>query len=196
MIRISLLPYRAQRWRLALLKHVVVAAVVLLAVLLLIAGVHMVTSGRLDGLTEQKSALAKENLRLRKKIGEIRNIDKLRKNVEGKLAVVDKLQVGRFRSLTALLALSAAIPENIWLKRIQDSGKGLRLSGYGESSNAVADFMRALDQAPRFSNVKLGEIRRSKVSSATVRKFSLTMDLVSLKPKPVKKKKHRRRKRR
>ncbi|MDX8408515.1 MAG: PilN domain-containing protein [Mariprofundales bacterium] len=195
MIRISLLPYRAQRWRLALLKHVVVVAAVLLAVLLLIAGVHMVTSGHLDGLTAQKSALEKENLRLRKKIGQIRNIDKLRENVEGKLAVVDKLQVGRFRSLSAMLALSAAIPENIWLKSMKDTGKGLRVSGYGESSNAVANFMRSLDRAPRFSGVKLGEIRRSKSGGVTVRKFSLTMDVVALTPEPVKKKKHRRRKR-
>ncbi|MDQ6951069.1 MAG: PilN domain-containing protein [Mariprofundales bacterium] len=193
MIRVNLLPYRAQRWRVALLKHLVVFVGVLLVVVVVIIGVHVVTSAHLDGLTETQSSLVAENRRLRKKIGQIRNIDKLRADVEGKLAVVDKLQVGRFRSLAVLLALAEAIPENVWLNSLQDAGTKIKVTGYGESNNAVAGFMRALDRSPRFSHVQLGVIKRGRIGKTTVRNFSLSMDEVVVTPDPVKIKKHRRR---
>ncbi|MDQ6965241.1 MAG: PilN domain-containing protein, partial [Mariprofundales bacterium] len=148
MIKLNLLPYREQRWRLQLLKIVAVVLVVLLVVITLITTVHLTTSGHLDGLLAEKRALMQENQRLKRKIGKIRNIDKLRTDVEGKLAVVDQLQAGRFLSLQALLAMSKAIPENVWLRTVTNSGKKFSIQGYGESNNAVAELMRQLDASP------------------------------------------------
>ncbi|MDX8414188.1 MAG: PilN domain-containing protein [Mariprofundales bacterium] len=197
MIKVNLLPYREQRWRLQLLKIVVVASAVLLAVVALIITVHVITSSHLDGLVAEKKALMQENQRLKRKIGKIRNIDKLRADVEGKLAVVDRLQAGRFLSLQALLAMSKAIPENVWLRTIKNGGKKFSIQGQGESNNAVAELMRQLDASPDFTKVNLDVISRSTVDGIKVRAFNLTMEQVD-RNTPVKKqeKKHKRGRRR
>jgi len=197
LIKVNLLPYREQRWRLQLLKIVAVVLAVLLLVVVLITMVHLTTSSHLDGLIADKKALMQENQRLKRKIGKIRNIDKLREDVEGKLAVVDQLQAGRFLSLRALLAMSKAIPENVWLRSINNGGKKISIRGQGESNNAVAELMRQLDASPDFTNVNLDVISRSTVDGVKVRTFNLTMEQVD-RTAPVKKKvkKHRRGRRR
>jgi len=164
----------------------------LLVVIALITTVHLITSGHLDGLIAEKKALTEENRRLKHKIGKIRNIDKLREDVEGKLAVVDRLQAGRFLSLKMMLALSRAIPENVWLNSITNNDKKIAIQGQGESNNAVAEFMRQLDASPDFTKVNLAVIRRTKVDGVKVRSFNLTMEQVDQNA-PVKKKKKKRR---
>ncbi len=191
MIRINLLPYREQRWRLQLLKLVSITVSVLVVVILVMTTVHLITSGRLEGLRAEKATLQKENARLKRKIGKIRNIDKLRKDVEAKLAVIDTLQAGRFRSLRSLLALSKSLPESVWLTSIRDNGKGFLVVGKGESNNVVAEFMRQLDASPNFANVRLDVIKRGEVNGVKVRAFTLSMDLVDLNNEPKKRRRRR-----
>ncbi|RMH50436.1 MAG: fimbrial assembly protein [Zetaproteobacteria bacterium] len=199
LIRINLLPYRELRWRLKLLKMVSVAAAVFLSVVVLIVTVHLVTRSHLDRLVAEEQALQEENRRLKRKIGKIRNIDKLRADVEAKLGVIDTLQEGRFRTLRLLLAISQAIPENVWVDSIRDDGKRFSIHGRGESNNVVAEFMRQLDASPSFANVRLDVIRRSEVGGVRVRSFELSMepvDLATPTEKGGRNREHRRRRRR
>jgi len=175
MIRINLIPYRGARRQHQILQHIAaVLGVVGLAVLTSL-GAHLYSSATLTDLRYSLTSLHAQNRLMGKKIGKIRNLDKLRANVQRKLALVDQLQHGRFRSLETLLALSHAIPENVWLLKILDSGGNIELTGRGESNKAVANFMRALDHEPEFSGISLRVIERKTIGQVPVRNFSLTM---------------------
>lgn len=184
MIRINLLPYRAQRRQQQILQHLVVAATVLGAAVLLSLGAHWYASSKLAHLTQQYEQLRAENRVLMKKIGKIKDIDKLRADVQRKLKLVDELQLGRFRSFETLVALSRAIPENVWLTSIDDKGGKLHLTGLGESNKAVANFMRALAGTPIFGDVRLEVIQRTQVGEVPVRHFNLSLN--RLQPSPTK----------
>jgi len=178
MIRINLIPYRGIRRQRQILQHIAaVLGVVGLAVVISL-GLHIYGSSTLSGLQGNLASLRTQNKILNKKIGKIRDLDKLRRDVQRKLALVDELQHGRFRSLETLLALSHAIPENVWLLNVKDSGGNLQLNGLGESNKAVANFMRALDQEPVFSGVNLQVIQRQSIGAVPVRNFSLRMQRV------------------
>lgn len=180
MIRINLIPYRGARQQQQILQHVMVAAVVVGLAVVIILGMHMYTSSDLSERQGKLDSLIAQNKILNKKIGKIRNLDKLRKDVERKLKLVDQLQKGRFRSLEMLLAFSRVIPENVWLRSIKDSKGDLTLSGRGESNKAVANFMRALDREKIFTGVKLRVIQRGKIGKISVRKFTLKMKRVGV----------------
>lgn len=178
MIRINLIPYRDARRQHRILQHFTAAlSVVGLAILISLVA-HFYGSSTLTGLKYDLVSLQAQNRLMGKKIGKIRNLDKLRANVQRKLALVDQLQDGRFRSLEALLALSHAIPEDVWLLSIHDSEKQIALTGVGESNKAVANFMRALDHEPEFSEVSLRVIQRQTIGQVPVRHFSLKMQRV------------------
>jgi type IV pilus assembly protein PilN len=180
MIRINLLPYRTERRQRQILQHISVTLGALGLVILLAVASHIANTMTLSSLKDEHADLMKQDQLLLKKIGKIKDLDKLRADVERKLKLVDTLQDGRFRSLEMLIALSKAIPENVWLTNIVDKGGSLQLAGLGESNKAVANFMRALDQSSLFSNVRLQVISRQQVNGTPVRQFNLLMDRVKV----------------
>jgi len=178
MIRINLLPYRAQRRVAQILQHVAVLVAVVLVTAALVFAADLFKTSELTSLEDEFSSLTVQNNALKKKIGKIRNLDKLRVDVEKKLKLVDELQDGRFHSLETLNELSKVIPENVWLTTVGNTGDTLNLSGLGESNKAVANFMRALDESPLFTGISLATITRTQAGNVPVRSFNLTMNRV------------------
>lgn len=184
MIRINLLPYRTARRQQQILQHLGVALGAVALAVLISLGAQWIASSRLSGLKQEYSSIRAQNQALMKQIGRIKDLDKLRADVERKLGLVDQLQRGRFRSLDTFVALARVIPANVWLLSVTDTGAEIRLSGIGESNNAVADFMRALDASPLFTNIRLQVITRTDNSGMAVRRFDLLIKRVDASPAP------------
>ncbi len=182
MIHINLLPYREERCQRYILQHIMTILAALALALLFALGAGLSNGFTLSGFQTKLDSLQAQNKVLNGKLGQIRNMDRLRADVRRKLYLVDSLQHGRFRSLKTLIALSRAIPENVWLLSIRDAGGALRLDGLGESNRAVANFMRALDQEKIFTDVRLQVIERQRIGRVPVRKFSLHMERVNPPP--------------
>jgi type IV pilus assembly protein PilN len=81
---------------------------------------------------------------LEKVIGEVNNINKRRKEVEEKLAVLDKLRKGRTGPVRMLDALSTATPKKVSLVEFEEKAAAVTLKGKAASHEDVADFMRSL----------------------------------------------------
>jgi len=175
MIRINLLPYRTERRQNQILQHLAILIGVILIAGVSVLVVDLYKTSELTALEDEFSNLKTQNDVLKIKIGKIKDLDKLRADVERKLELVDTLQEGRFHSLITLNGLSEVIPENVWLTNIVDSEGQQSINGFGDSNKAVANFMRALDQSPLFTNVNLKTISRTQAGSVPVRKFNLTM---------------------
>jgi len=178
MIRINLLPYRKERRQKQVIQHLSYVVAVILLVVLVIVGLNTYIGGVLSGLQEQKTQLQQENAKLLKKIGKLKGLDKLRSDVEGKLALVDRLQAGRFETLNTLNEVAKVIPENVWFTSVVDSGGKLQFAGFAESNTAVANFMRALDHSKLFEHVTLDVIQRQMINQMPVRSFQLTLNRV------------------
>jgi len=179
MIRINLLPYRAERRQSQILQHIAALLVVIFTASSGVFIADLYKTSELTDLQDQFSEIKAQNDQLKIKIGKIKDLDKLRADVEKKLALVDQLQEGRFYSLSTFSKLSDLIPENVWLSDIKDSNGSLLINGMGESNKAVANFMRALDESTEFSNVQLQSISRSNVGNVPVRKFGLKLSHTS-----------------
>lgn len=82
---------------------------------------------------------------LEKVIGEVTNLQKRKKEVEEKLAVLDKLTRQRAGPVKLLDALATAIPKKVWLISFEEKGGAAILVGNGESYDDVSEFMRGLN---------------------------------------------------
>jgi len=178
MIRINLLPHREVRRRRQILQHLMAAVGVIVLAMVVSAGVHVFYTGILSGLQAEEVRLIAENQKLKRQIGKIARLEKLRKQVQAKLDAIEKLQKGRFRSLGTLVAFSQGIPENVWLSEIRDEDGQISISGYGESNRAVARFMRALQDSSIFANVKLEVIERKRQDHVSIRRFDMVLKRV------------------
>ncbi|MDX8387224.1 MAG: PilN domain-containing protein [Ghiorsea sp.] len=180
MIRVNLIPHRIAFRQKQIIEYITVTVSAILFVLALVVAVDVWSTQELTDLQAEQASLRAQNAELRKKTGELSNLDNLRKEVVGKLQIVDELQAGRFRSLNTLDGIAEAIPQNIWITKLDDKGGAMALSGFGESSQAVANFMRALQTSLTFSDVRLTVDQEAEAGGMSVRKFALTFHRLTL----------------
>jgi len=180
MIRINLIPHRAEFRKKQIIEYIAVFVSSILLVVGMIIVIDIWSTQELAGLQAEQALLKTQNAQLSKKIGELRNLDSLRKDVESKLQIVDELQAGRFRSFNTLVAIAKAIPQNIWLVALKDNAGSLSLTGLGESSKAVANFMRALETSIYFDDVHLTVDKEAEAEDIKVRQFVLTFHRLTL----------------
>jgi type IV pilus assembly protein PilN len=82
---------------------------------------------------------------LEKVIGEVTNLQKRKKEVEEKLAVLEKLTKQRAGPVKLLDALATAIPKKVWLNSFEEKSGSATMVGTAESFDDVSEFMRGLN---------------------------------------------------
>jgi len=180
MIRINLIPHREAFRQQQIIEYIVAFVAAIAVTITLVVAVDIWVTKDLTAYQEEYASLKAKNANLRKKIGELRNLDSLRKEVEDKLKIVDELQAGRFRSLVTLEGIAKSIPQNIWLSDIQDKNGTINLKGFGESSQSIANFMRTLEGHPLFNQVRLSVDQEMALEGVNVRQFSLSLHRLTL----------------
>jgi type IV pilus assembly protein PilN len=180
MIRINLIPHREAFRQQQIVEYIVVFFAAIAVALALVVAVDIWATKDLTSFQDEYALLKSKNASLTKKIGELRNLDSLRKEVVDKLKIVDELQAGRFRSLTTFEAIAKSLPQNIWLTDIEDKNSTIKLKGYGESSQSIANFMRTLDKNALFNAIRLSVDEADVVEGANIRKFSLSFHRLTL----------------
>lgn len=145
MIRINLLPVRAVKKR-----EMGRQVLVLFALVLVGAGVgnYFWYADRDDELTRHQQGIAQTRAKiaeLEKVIGEVKNINTRKAEVEKKLAVLDSLRKGRNGPVRMLDALASATPKKVWLKTFNEANNSVSIDGAAVSHDEVAEFMRGLN---------------------------------------------------
>lgn len=82
---------------------------------------------------------------LEKVIGEVTNLQKRKKEVEEKLAVLQKLTKQRAGPVKLLDALATAIPKKVWITSFEEKGGAAVMVGNADSFDDVSEFMRGLN---------------------------------------------------
>jgi type IV pilus assembly protein PilN len=184
MIRINLLPVRAVKKR-----EMGRQVLVLFALVLLGAGVgnyfwYADRDGELkrhrQGIAQTRAKIAE----LEKVIGEVKNINTRKAEVEKKLAVLESLRKGRNGPVRMLDALASATPKKVWLKTFSEANNAVSIDGSAVSHDEVAEFMRGLNGVvwtPKGMGRLVDQRRESKTArvelltaEATVEEFPTT----------------------
>lgn len=144
MIKINLLPVRQVKKREIGRQILVLYAVLLVGALL---GNWAWWSGRESVRQSVVANVRATDARIReleKVIGEVNNINKRKKELEEKLAVLQTLRRGRSGPVRILDALAEATPKKVWLRDFDEKDGQVKLNGHAMSHEDVAEFMRGL----------------------------------------------------
>jgi type IV pilus assembly protein PilN len=145
MIRINLLPVRAVKKREMGRQVLVLFALVLIGAAV---GNYFWYADRDAELTRHRQGIDQTRTKiaeLEKVIGEVKNINARKAEVEKKLAVLDSLRKGRNGPVRMLDALASATPKKVWLKTFSESNNAVSIDGSAVSHDEVAEFMRGLN---------------------------------------------------
>jgi len=159
MIRINLLPHRAQK-RQARQRQFISLAIGLAVLALAVVGFgHVIFASQIENQQSRNSLLKTEIAKLDEQIKEI---DKLREQTQALLArkqVVETLQTNRTEAVHLLDQMVRQLPDGVYLKSLKQVGTKVTIVGYAQSNARVSTLMRNIESSPWVERPELVEIK-------------------------------------
>ncbi len=177
MIRINLLPHRAERRKARQAQLIAFSAISLVLGALVVGLVHVAISSKISYQERRNQYLQQETAVLDKQIAEIK---KLREQTESLLArktVVEGLQTTRSDVVHLMDQMLHILPEGVYLRSIKQTGNKINLIGYAQSNARVSTLMRSIESSPWLEKPSLVEIHSTTAAGARVSEFALNFNL-------------------
>ena len=194
MIRINLLPFRADRKKENVRRQVSLFLLSLVLVLIIAFYYNFDLSSKVGKLNkkikETNAELTKYN-EINKEIARIRkNLENLRK----KLAVIEQLESDRYAPVILLDTMTQVlVAKRMWLDELVVQDNIVKISGIALDEKTVADFMVRLQKSGLFSEVKLNSVKRQEVQKTNLKGFQIICNkVITEEPEPEKKPKPKR----
>lgn len=173
MIRINLLPVRAAQKKEKIRSQLSILFLCLVLVFLGCGALYAQKMGEINDSKDEIASINSKNNALKKKIGEVRNFEVKKAELEQKLNVLYSLKENKSGPVHLLHELSSALPDKLWMTKFVEKGGVITLSGVADTEHTVATFMKNLEDSPYYQNVELSVTEQSKISEIKMQKFTL-----------------------
>jgi len=174
MAHINLLPWREElrKQKQQEFGITAISSVVIAGLLVLLAHFHV--DGLIDDQNQRNAYLESEISILNKRIGRIRELEKMKDNLLARMNVIQELQGSRPESVHLMDELVRTLPDGVHLNTFAQKDKSLTMTGIAESNARVSDYMRQIDSSvwftgPRLDVIKTSETKRRRIANFTLR---------------------------
>lgn len=182
-IRINLLPYREQKRGEARRQFAVLSAGVLGHAVAVVVLSHGIVAGYISVQETRNAYVMAENVKLDKKIEEIKGLQSEIEALKARKGVIETLQFERASAVQIMDQMVRLTPEGIYLKSLKQTGSKVNVTGYAMSNDLVSDYMVAITGSKYLENPVLVEIKAAKEGERRVAEFNLNFTIA--KPKEV-----------
>lgn len=155
MVTINLLPIKAELRQRALVEHILVLIICLVATFVVLGFVQGAVKQQREDLHGEIAQTKVEIKKLTAIAGEIEQFKKQRQELERKLEIISDLNTQKTGPVEMLDQLSIIIPEKAWIKSLNNTGHSLVLQGSAVDNPTIATFMKRLQASPYFADVEL-----------------------------------------
>lgn len=182
MIRINLLPHRAEKRRLRRQQFyaVSVATIVLGALIGLV--VHVIFAWHIESQEARNAFLKAEIATLDRDIAEIRRLKEQIDAVLARKQVIEALQSTRAETVHIANELAQRLPEGIYLKSVKQVDRRVTLVGFAQSNARISNLMRNVESSDYLNEPRLVEAKAVTVDGRRVSEFTLSVGVARPKP--------------
>ena len=181
MIRINLLPHRAEKRRARQVQFAALGVISVALGALLVGFVHVAITTQISYQERRNGYLKQEIAVLDKQIDEIRKLREQTQSLLVRKDAVEKLQSDRSDVVHLLDQMLRILPDGVYLKTLKQTGNKINLAGYAQSNARISTLMRAVEDSPWLDSSALVEIRASSAGGPRVSEFTLTFNLTKAK---------------
>jgi len=161
MIRVNLLPLKETERAIGRRQQMSLVALGAAVALLIMIVPFILQSRRLSILDTQIQQVNKEIQAFNAQVKEVHDLDRIKREVETKLRIIQALNQKRIGPARVLDDLSVSTPDNLWLIDFNEMGGNATFTGLALDNETIARFMRQLQDSPYFYGVDLVETSRS-----------------------------------
>lgn len=182
MIRINLLPHRAEKRRRRLIQFYSLTVVALVLAAVLVGLGHGFMSARIFYQDKRNEYLKGEVAKLDKQIEELKRLREQTKALLARKEVVENLQSTRADVVHLMDQMLRILPEGVYLKSLKQTGNGVTISGFAQSNARVSTLMRAIENSPWLDSPNLVEIHAGSSGTERTNEFVMNFNLTKQNP--------------
>lgn len=177
MIRINLLPHRAEKRKARQIQFIAFSIISLILGGVVVGLVHVAISSQIEYQERRNQYLSEQIVLLDKQIAEINQLKSEIAALDARKTVVEKLQSTRSDVVHLLDQMLRILPEGVYLKTIKQSGNKINLVGYTQSNARVSTLMRSIESSPWLESPTLIQIAATTANGARMSEFALDFNL-------------------
>ncbi len=177
MIRINLLPHRAERRRRRLIQFYSLCVVAGLLAAVLVGVGHGFMSARIFYQDKRNEYLNGEIAKLDKQIEELKRLREQTKALLARKEVVENLQSTRSDVVHLMDQMLRILPEGVYLKTLKQTGSAIAITGIAQSNARVSTLMRAIENSPWLEAPNLIEVHSATAGQERTNEFSMTFKI-------------------
>lgn len=163
-VLLNLLPYREQIKKEKQQQFGILAGLSAVAGLLIIGMASTIVSSMTTNQESRNRFVEAETSKLKEQIKEIEELKTTIKEVLARKQVVEGLQSNRSDVVNLMNELVAHLPNNVYLKSLEQKGNLIKMVGYCYNNEDVATYMRNLDATKLLKEPALVEIKSTPLS--------------------------------
>lgn len=180
MIRINLLPHRAEKRRAKQIQFAAFSITSLILGALIVGVVHVAISTQIAYQERRNAYLAQEIAVLDKQIEEIKKLREQTQSLLSRKNVVENLQSTRSDVVHLLDQMLRILPDGVYLRSLKQSGYKISMIGYAQSNARISTLMRSVEDSPWLDSPTLIEIHATSAGGTRLSEFSLNFNLTKL----------------
>jgi type IV pilus assembly protein PilN len=177
MIKINLLPYQKAakvRRQQALEVQFLLAGIVFAVFVLVLGFFWWSLNQKIDELVKNRDNMTVQLEILKKKVKEVQNVEKKKKLVENKIAIIAQLKKNQQGPVHVLDELSRYLPDRVWLMSLTQKSDGFDLEGRATTNFEIVDYVNNLKLSAFISDIQLLESRQTTEGGLPIYSFKLS----------------------
>ena len=177
MIRVNLLPHRAEKRRARQIQFIALSVISVAVAGFLVGAVELAISTQVSYQERRNTYLKQETAILDKQIEEIKKLREQTQSLLARKNVVEGLQSTRSDVVHLLDQMLRILPDGVYLKTLKQTGNKITLVGFAQSNARVSTLMRAIEDSPWLDTPTLIEIHATGTDAGRINQFTLNFNL-------------------
>ena len=177
MIRVNLLPHRAEKRKARQVQFIILSAFSLVLGAVIVGFVYVAIDTQISYQERRNTYLKQEIAVLDKQIEEIRKLREQTQALLSRKTVVENLQSTRSDVVHLLDQMLRILPDGVYLKSLKQNGYGINVVGYAQSSARVSTLMRSIEDSPWLDTPTLIQVQAATVGGKRLSEFQLNFNL-------------------
>ena len=178
MIRVNLLPHRAEKRRARQIQFIAFGIISLLLGITVVGFIHVAISAQIDYQDRRNKYLTDQTAILDKQILEIKKLREETDSLMARKTIVENLQTTRSDVVHLLDQMLRILPDGVYIKTLKQTGIKINMVGSAQSNARVSTLMRAIEDSPWLELPTLVEIHAvSGGTAARENEFTLNFNL-------------------
>lgn len=178
MIRINLLPVRAEKRKQTLRKHLVFVGAYIACLILVLLSITFTLNNEISRTRSEIARKKAEIERLDKLIREVEGYEAKIKDLAEKIGVIQALKMRQRGPARVFHELAQICPDKLWIEKLSDKAGLMTIEGYAIDNQTVAQFMTRMEQSPKFKDVRLTVTKQVDKGGVLIKSFVLNVQIV------------------